>query len=120
MRLSSLHQEGQSGTFYPFFALFIFVKNPHLAYDLFILLHYSIGAVCFYVYLRVRLLNFWPAAFGAISLMFSSYFLSFHIYANHLSALVWIPLYLALFEKYAETRARLGLLAEVSFFLCSF
>lgn|GEM_PF-5257906 len=106
-----LFAEGQSGVFYPFFVLFILIKDANLAYDLFILLHYWIGAICFYVYLRVRLFSFWPAAFAATSLMFSAYFFSFHIYANHLSALVWIPLYLAFFEKYLQADSKRWLAA---------
>ncbi|MEW6617943.1 MAG: YfhO family protein [bacterium] len=90
--------EGQAGVFYPLNLILFTLLEPVTAFNLSVILHFSLAGLFMFMYLRIIKCDQWSALLAGITFMFSGVFITHLIYFNMLTIYVWLPLILYLIE----------------------
>jgi len=106
--------ESQAGVFYPLFALFL-ILPVDLAYNIFVVVHYALGAIFLFLFLRENKISDRASILVSTGFYFSSLLINYHVYPNHLSALVWLPA-ISASASYFRTRPAKGFLVASALF----
>ncbi len=96
--------EGQIGAFYPFNLLFYFFLPLFPAYNYGILLHYLLGALFFYFYLRSIKLSRFSSFMGALVFLFGTSQGGYYYNIISLKVLIWLPLTLIIADQIVEKK----------------
>jgi hypothetical protein len=88
----------QSGAFYPLNIIF-FILPFNTAWGIFILLQFLVGGIFMYLYLKNLRLLTTSALMGAITFIFSGFFIAWSEWGNIVHTLLWLPLILLSIDK---------------------
>ena len=111
----------QAAVFYPFNLILFMFGSSVVGYNLFVLLHFSLGGIFIYFLLKEYNLDKNACLLGGIVFVFSEAMISHKSHSTILSTIIWVPLILLLLEKYRNKRSLLSLfaaaiLSAISFF----
>lgn len=94
--------ESEAGVFYPINLLLYSILPTLTAFNLSFILHFFLGALFTYLYLRKIKLGQFAATLGAIIFVFSGFFVCHLKHVNVIDAAIWLPLIFYLTELYFE------------------
>ena len=111
-----LFAEGQIGALYPL-NLLLFFLSPEIVLNIFVISAFVVGGVGFYLYLRsLPGLSAYASFVGAISFMFSSFFVARIKHLNIITVGAFLPISLYFARKYAQERCYRWLLLLIVVF----
>ncbi|MCL5072521.1 MAG: hypothetical protein M1308_16755, partial [Actinobacteria bacterium] len=106
--------------FYPVTLMLGFIFSPAAAYNLSILLHYSMSGIFLYFFLREYEINYFGAFTGGLIFMFSGSMTAQRSHPWQLYTMAWLPLILLLLEKFRKSRRFEFILLASIFYSFSF
>lgn len=110
----------QSYILYPFTLLFISILPLTVAYNLSILIHYSLAGIFVYFFLDQYKLDKFASFLGGLVFMFSGVMITHKGHAGMLFTIVWIPLILFFLDKFRKSRRYEYILVSSIFYSISF
>ena len=106
--------------FYPLPLIFNLIFPVVLAYNLNLFLHYSLGGIFLYFFLRNYKLNYMSCFLGGLVFMFSGVMITHRTHPTFIFNIIWIPLILLLLDKYRTSKRFEFLLSASIFYAISF
>jgi len=92
----------QTGLLYPLNIIYFIIPAPH-AFNISIIIHYSLAAFFTFLYLRLLNLKKYPAFLSGIVFAFCGSMISKIGYTSMINAIIWLPLLLYFYEKIIQT-----------------